>query len=95
MSTTWTPLPQPSHKLYPGGTWTPLPPRELPVMDVYCADMGEPLVDYVTFHPEATAGQVYCYECRGSGWWAYGPEESCDGICIDCKGTGLSWVSLP
>lgn len=48
----------------------------------------------VTFPPGATAGRVACLECHGSGWWGFGPDESVNGPCIECKGTGRVWVGL-
>ena len=47
-----------------------------------------------SYPPGATVGQVYCVECQGSGWWGYGPDETVNGRCNHCKGTGLMWVGL-
>ena len=50
--------------------------------------------DWLTFPPGAAVGQVPCHECGGSGWWGFGPVESVNGPCADCKGTGREWVGL-
>ena len=49
---------------------------------------------WLTFDPDAIAGQVPCHECGGSGYWGYGPIPETCGPCIDCKGTGREWVGL-
>lgn len=63
------------------------------VVDIY---MGarEPRIETASFAPGSIAGQVPCHECLGTGWWGYGPEEICNGPCVDCKGTGREWVGL-
>ena len=39
-------------------------------------------------------GQIDCLECKGTGWWGYGPTEAECGPCVDCKGTGKVYVSI-
>lgn len=56
--------------------------------------MGDRVIALVTFPPGAVVGQVGCHECHGTGWWGYGPEESCNGACVVCKGTGREWIAL-
>lgn len=66
---------------------------ESEVVEVYigAADARRMLA---SFPPGTVAGRVGCQECAGTGWWGYGPEESVNGPCVACKGTGLSWVGL-
>jgi DnaJ-class molecular chaperone len=64
-------------------------------MDSQVVWIGDSLrYDWLTFHPDAIAGQVPCHECGGSGYWGFGPAPDTCGDCIDCKGTGREWVGL-
>ena len=64
------------------------------VADVYIRAAESPR-SVATFPPDAVAGLIACHECFGTGWWGYGPTQDECGLCIDCKGTGREWVSLP
>jgi hypothetical protein len=44
---------------------------------------------------EQIAGQTHCSECGGSGdWTQFHPEPDGPIACVECKGTGLIWVSI-
>lgn len=40
------------------------------------------------------AGQVPCFECGGSGIWAFMEPEIKASACVSCKGTGKVLVSV-
>lgn len=42
------------------------------------------------------AGTIACLECGGDGnWGKFAPEiVGADCPCVDCKGTGIMWVSI-
>jgi len=37
--------------------------------------------------------EVGCFECEGTGWWAYMEPEEPGGPCVTCKGTGKVYVN--
>lgn len=42
------------------------------------------------------AGRTACIECGGNGnWGKFAPEiVGADFACVECKGTGIMWVSI-
>jgi len=38
-------------------------------------------------------GKIDCIECKGSGWWGFGPTQTECGPCVECKGAGYVFVS--
>lgn len=37
-------------------------------------------------------GMVACFECDGTGWWAFMEPEIPGDYCVDCKGTGRRYL---
>jgi DnaJ-class molecular chaperone len=40
------------------------------------------------------AGEVPCFECEGSGIWAFMEPEIPAEPCVNCKGTGIVLISI-
>lgn len=63
-------------------------------MTVWCGWTRETEVPSAVFDCGAGAGQIPCLECGGTGDWTPFHPENIPTECVDCKGTGLIFVSI-
>lgn len=66
------------------------------LMDVYRGQNGVTPVPRVVVDCGNGAGRIRCIECGGDGnWGKYAPEiVGKDCPCVECKGSGLTYVSI-
>lgn len=63
-------------------------------MSIYLGWRRETEVRAIVADRGAGAGEVSCFECLGTGIWAFMEPEIPATPCIDCKGTGRILVSI-
>ena len=82
----------------------PLPMRRITVrsgaesfgvkMIAYVGALRETEVEVFPEDLGCGAGKVPCFECLGSGWWAFMEPEIPGEPCVCCKGTGYVLISI-